>query len=70
MRPVLKYVCPAWPAGLTTKHFDAIKYIQECALMIAFPSIDYIDALKVADIPLFSERRKDQCKILFNKMQN
>ena len=70
MRPVLEYASPVWHPGLTNEQSNALEHIQERALRLAYPTLDYEDALKAADIPTLSERRDMQCKALLIKMQN
>ena len=47
-----------------------IEHIQERALRLALPGLDYQDALDTAGLPLLSQRRVTQCKALYGKMQN
>ena len=70
IRPVLEYASPAWHAGLTVEQSDAIEHIQQRALRIAYPDLEYEEACQQANIPLLHERRKTQCKALFAKMQD
>ena len=70
IRPVLEYASPVWHGGLTDEQSCAIEYIQERALRIAHPGMEYKDALSEAGIPLLSERRHIQCKALFERMQD
>jgi hypothetical protein len=70
IRPVLEYASPAWHAGLSCEQSDTLEHIQERAMRIAFPGMEYDEALTNANIPRLIERRKTQCKALFAKMQN
>ena len=70
IRPVLEYASPVWHPGLTNEQSNAIEHIQERALRLAYPTLEYEDALKAADIPTLTERRDMHCKALFVKMQH
>ena len=70
IRPVLEYACPVWHGGLTDEQSEAIEHIQERGLRIAYPALEYLDALTIADIPSLMERRTNQCRVLFAKMQD
>ena len=70
VRPVLEYACPVWHGGITTEQSDSIEHVQERAMRIAYPDMDYELALQEANIPTLRERRHNQCKDLFMKMQS
>ena len=70
IRPVMEYACPVWHGGITVEQSDAIEHVQERAMRIAYPSLDYCEAIRAADIPSLQQRRVDQCKALFTKMQD
>jgi hypothetical protein len=70
IRPVLEYASPVWHGGLTQEQSDSVEHIQERAMRIAFPQLEYHDALKAANIPYLYERRISHCKGLFMKMQD
>ena len=70
VRPVLEYASPVWHGGLTEEQRNSIEHVQERALRIAYPGLDYGEALGQAHIPRLCDRRHIQCKTLFEKMQD
>ena len=70
VRPVLEYACQVWHGGLTEQQSDLLESIQERALRLAFPSMDYNQALQVANIMTLHQRREELCKRLFDSAQD
>jgi hypothetical protein len=70
VRPILEYACQVWHPGLTVDQHDSLEKIQERALKIAMPSLEYPEALQTCNIPTLKSRRMELCKRLFNDMQS
>ena len=70
VRPVLEYASPLWHPGLTQEQSDDIENLQKRACKIAFPDLDYKDALKSCALPTLHERRHNLCHQFFIKIQN
>ena len=69
IRPVLEYASPVWHPGLTCEQSDDIEAIQKRACHIAYPTMSYEECLQTFNIPTLKERRHEQCRQLFVKIQ-
>jgi hypothetical protein len=69
VRPIMEYACQVWHAGLTEQQAEVIESIQERALKIAFPTLDYDHALKEANLMTLYQRREILCRRLFKSAQ-
>ena len=70
VRSVLEYACQLRHAGLTDHQRDMLESIQQRALKIAFPSLDYEEALVSAKLQSLYQRRQELCRRLFNSAQD
>ena len=70
IRPVLEYSAQLWHPGLTEGQTDLLESIQQRAMAIAFPSLQYEEALQQANLSTLSLRRDDLCKRLFTDCQD
>ena len=69
VRPIVEYACQVWHSSLTVDKSNLIESIQQRALKIAFPHMDYEDALTEAKLVTLHQRRADLCKRLFESAQ-
>jgi hypothetical protein len=69
IRPILEYAAAVWHPGLTCEQTEALENIQKRAMKLAFPNLDYKDALEIYKIPSLEDRRIHICKKLFESMQ-
>jgi len=46
VRSVLEYACELWHPGITVAHSHSLEHIQERALAISYPDLEYQEALK------------------------
>ena len=58
IRPVLEYACPVWHGGITAEQSASLEHVQEHALRIAYPGVEYEEALKVAKLSKLCEKCK------------
>ena len=70
MRPILEYACQVWHPGLTEEQHNLLEGIQIRTLSLAYPNMDYCEALTAANLPTLRERRSTLCQCLYNKMQD
>ena len=70
VRPVLEYSCQVWHGGLTDMQSNLLESIQQRALKIAYPSLDYEQALSTANMVSLGDRRNQLCERLFVESQN
>ena len=70
VRSVLEYACELWHPGITVAHSHSLEHIQERALAIAYPDLEYQVALKTTGLENLASRRKNQCVKLFRAMEN
>ena len=70
IRPVLEYACPVWHGGLTDELTQLLEHVQERALRIAYPGVEYLAAMTMAGIPPLYLRRELQCKSFFQRIQD
>ena len=69
VRSVLEYASEVWHPALTKEQTHAIEHLQQRALSIAYPDMNYEDALKITQLDRLSERRKKSCARLFCNMK-
>ena len=50
IRPVLEYACQVWHAAITKEQEKLIENIQQRALRVAFPDLDYSSAMQVSGL--------------------
>jgi hypothetical protein len=70
VRPIMEYASQVWHAGLTEQQAHMLESIQQRALKVAFPTLDYDQALMEANLMTLYERREVLCKRLFSSAQD
>ena len=56
IRPVLEYACAVWHSSLTDEQCQAIEHVQERAMHIIFPNLDYQSSVLSSNIPSLNDR--------------
>jgi hypothetical protein len=69
IRSILEYCCVVWHPALPRYLHEDIEHVQKRVMKVIFPHCDYNAALAQANIQTLYDRREDQCKKLFQKMQ-
>ena len=70
IRPILEYAAPVWHGGLSNELSDAIEDQQKRAFKIAFPYLDYDQALLELSMKTLHERRIKLCSSFFTKIED
>jgi hypothetical protein len=68
IRSVVEYSCEVWHPGLTQGQARCIEHIQKRAVQIAYPDLDYLDALRAAGLDALGFRREKCCKTLYENI--
>ena len=69
IRSVLEYGCVVWHPGITKYQARCIEHIQKRALDIAFPELEYLDAIHAAGFDSLESRRVQFCQTFFENIQ-
>ena len=69
VRSQLEYAAPVFATSLPNCLVEKLESIQKRAMFIIFPGLDYIEALKKANIVTLEERRMNICKTFFQSIQ-
>ena len=67
IRLMLKYACQAWHYNIQDYLRDDIERVQKRVLKIIVPSLNYSEALTVANLTSLHERREKLCDQFFQK---
>ena len=70
VRPLTEYACQVWRPGITGEQEELLESIQERALKVIYPGLQYEEACREADLPTLKSRRDDLCKRLFVASQS
>ncbi len=67
IRSILEYACEFWHPVLTREPSHTIEHLQVRVLNLAFPSLEYYDALNEAGIETLEQKRETKCRQFFFK---
>ena len=70
VRPIVEYACQVWHSSLTAEQSDLIECVQQRALKLAFPQLEYKDALMESNLVTLYQRREELCKRLYESAQD
>lgn len=69
VRPVIEYGSEIFHPGLTVELNTNIERLQKRALKLITPGLSYEESMERLKMKTLAERRKDQCKKLFERMK-
>ncbi len=68
IRSILEYTCEVWHLGLTREQSHTIEHLQARFLNLAFPQLEYHNALNEASLEALEQRRETKCRLFLRTL--